>query len=146
MPLFVVEWLADTAAGVVQIMTLALEDTVTNAIVDTSLAALAFKGFMEEDENGNLYRSNLFSWTSSIRQIPFNWLFFNYYGTHLITIQVTDDNLSEYFAGNPGGFNPFITPNSTVDGGYGLFYSSYARTFFVYVAPDTSAGAIQLSP
>ena len=141
-PLFVVEWLADSTAGVVQIMTLALDDTVTNAIVDTSLAALAFKGFMEEDEDGNLYRSGLFSWNSSIRQIPFNWLFFNYYGPHLITIQVTDENLRKYFEGNPGGFNPFISPNSTVEGGYGLFYSSYARTFFVHIAPDTSVGVI----
>jgi len=136
-PLFVLEWAAFDPTGIVRVSTLALDDTVSLAIVDSSLAAHIFKGHLLVDADGNYFRSGSFVWNSSIEIIPFTWLYFNYYGPHLITVKVTDDHFSEYFEGNPLRQSNFNIPTSNIEGGFGLFSSSNARSFFVYVAQDT---------
>ncbi|MFC1543594.1 hypothetical protein ACFL4K_03535, partial [Candidatus Neomarinimicrobiota bacterium] len=74
----------------------------------------------------------------SIEVIPFSWLYFNYYGPHLITVEITDTALREYLEGDPLGQNPYTIPNTNIEGGHGLFYSSYTQSFFVYVAPEST--------
>ncbi len=107
-----------------------------NAIIDTSLSAMAFKGPMFRDEDGNYYRPNPAVWNLSQNELDFGWMSFNYYGVHLIIIQATDHNFSDYFEGDPFRQNQYILPNSNIEGGYGLFSSSYYRYFLVYVAPE----------
>ncbi|UCH09844.1 MAG: DUF4249 family protein [Fidelibacterota bacterium] len=135
-PLFVVEWQAEPAAGLIRTVTIALEDTASNAIIDSSFAANAFKGPLLKDDEGNYYRAGTFAWNSASEIIPFSWLYFNYYGPHLVTVEITDASIEEYFEGDPLRQNAYRLPNSNVEGGYGLFYSSYAASFLVYVAPD----------
>ena len=137
-PLFALEWESFDPTGIIRVSTLALDDTVTQAIVDSSLAADIFKGHLLVDEEGNHFRPGSFAWNSSQSFLPFTWLYFNYYGPHLITVEVTDDHFSEYFEGNPLRQSNFGMPTSNVEGGFGLFSSSNARSFFVHVAPDTS--------
>jgi len=107
-----------------------------NAIIDTSLSAMAFKGQMFRDEDGNYYRPNPAVWNLSQNELDFGWMSFNYYGVHLIIIQATDHSFSDYFEGDPFRQNQYILPNSNIEGGYGLFSSSYYRYFLVYVAPE----------
>lgn len=137
-PLFLLKWETFDPTGIIRVSTLALDDTVSHAIVDSSLAANIFKGPLHVDEDGNHFRPGSFVWNSSIGNIPFTWLYFNYYGPHLITVEVTDDHFSEYFEGNPLRQSNFSMPTSNIEGGYGLFSSSNARSFFVHVVPDTS--------
>ncbi|MFQ6615167.1 MAG: DUF4249 family protein [Fidelibacterota bacterium] len=137
-PLFVLQWEADTQPGLVRIVSLALKDTVTNAIVDTSLSAAAFKGPMYRDEDGNYYRPNPFVWNTTRPEQPMNWIYFNYYGPHLITVVAMDQTIHDYFQGDPFRINQYVLPEGNIEGGYGLFSSSFVRPFLVYVARDTS--------
>ena len=137
-PLFVLQWEAFEPAGIVRVSTLALDDTVSQAIVDSSLAAQIFKGHMLVDEEGNYFRPGSFVWNSSMDILHLTWLYFNYYGPHLITVEVTDSHFNEYFKGQAFRQNSFNMPNGNIVGGYGLFSSSNARSFFVHVAPDSS--------
>jgi hypothetical protein len=128
---------AEEEPGMMRVISFALDDTVTNAIVDSSLAAHAFKGHMWVDENGNYYWPNPSVVNLSQDVIDFSWLLFNYYGPYLIAIQATDHAFSDYFLGDPFRQNQWILPDSNVDGGYGLFSAVASRYFVVYVAPDT---------
>lgn len=139
-PLFLIRWEADSLHGIIRTVTLALEDSPANSIVDSSFSANTFKGPMYVDEDGNHYRPNPFVWNSMIRDIPFSWLYFNYYGPHMITVQVTSQSLRDYFTGDPVSQNPYTLPASNIEGGYGLFSASFSRHFFVYVTPDTARG------
>ncbi|MFC1483875.1 DUF4249 family protein [Candidatus Neomarinimicrobiota bacterium] len=139
-PLFALQWEAGSAPGVIRTVTVALDDGMENAIVDTSFAANIFKESMLVDEVGNYYRSPVFTWNSASEIIPFSWLYFNYSGLHLITVETTDNSMQEYFEGDPLRQNPYVLPNSNIEGGYGLFYSSFARSFLVEVQPDPSQG------
>ena len=136
-PLFLTEWVAEEDPGMMRVISFALDDTVTNAIVDSSLAAHAFKGHMWVDENGNYYWPNPSVVNLSQDVIDFSWLLFNYYGPYLIAIQATDHAFSDYFLGDPFRQNQWILPDSNVDGGYGLFSAVASRYFVVYIAPDT---------
>lgn len=136
-PLFLAEWEAEEEPGMMRVISLALEDTATNAIVDTSFAANAFKGPMWKDEYGNYYRPNPVVVNLSQNVIDFSWLAFNYYGPHLIVIQATDHAFSDYFLGDPFRQNQWILSDSNVEGGYGLFSSVASRYFVVYVAPES---------
>jgi len=140
-PLFIVEWEAEVEPGMVRVISLAVEDTVSNAIVDTSFNALSFKGPMHVDEDGNYYRPNPVVWNLSYQQpmLDIGWLFFNYTGLHLIAVQATDEAFSDYFEGDPLQFNPYIPPYSNIEGGYGLFSSVSTRLFLVNVIPDSTA-------
>ena len=137
-PLFLLRWEADPLPGIIRTITIALDDTTANSIIDSSFAANAFKGPMYEKENGEYYRPNPFVWNSVMQDIPFSWLYFNYYGPHMIKIDVTSESMQNYFEGDPLGQNPYILPNSNIEGGYGLFSASYSRYFFVFVAPDST--------
>jgi len=137
-PLFILSWEADPKPGVIRTISLALDDTSTNSIIDSSFSANAFKGSMYVDDLGNYYRPNPFVWNSAMKEIPFSWLYFNYYGPHMIFIEVTSESLQDYFKGDPLRQNPYELPHSNIEGGYGLFSASFSRQFFVYVAPDTT--------
>lgn len=139
-PLFVISWDTDTTNGsqIALITTLAMDADISNAIVDTSFTANALKGPMDIDENGNLFRSPEYRWNSTSGLIPFNWLFFNYYGPQLVTIEFADASMHNYLEGSAGDYNPYLPPRGNIDGGYGLFYSSYIRQFIVYVAPENT--------
>ncbi len=136
-PLFLIDWEAEEEPGMMRVISFALEDTTTNAIVDTSFTANAFKGSMWVDEDGNYYRPNPAVVNLSQDVIDFSWLLFNYYGPHLIAMQTTDHAFSDYFFGDPFRQNQWILPDSNIDGGYGLFSSVATRYFVVYIAPDT---------
>lgn len=141
-PLFILQWKAEHTTGseIARVSTFALTPTMANAIVDTGFAARTFKGPMLEDSDGNLYRPRLITINSTLTIIPINWLYFNYYGPHLITIEVGDESLNDYLAGSAEGYNPFIPPSSNITNGNGLFYSSYSRTFLVDIRPDPNLG------
>ena len=75
-------------------------------------------------------------WTVETAPVNMSWLFFNYYGLQLITVQATDNNYFEYLKGDPLAQNIYTMPKSNIDGGYGLFSSTYANFFFVYLKPE----------
>jgi len=137
-PLFILRWEAGFEPGLIRIVSMALEDTVANAIVDTSLSGVAFKGPMYRDEEGNYYRPNPFVWNAKQQEQPLSWIYFNYYGPHLMSVVATDQSAHDYFEGDPFRMNQYVLPNSNIEGGYGLFSSSSSRHFFVYIAPDDS--------
>jgi hypothetical protein len=135
-PLFILYLESESSADscVARVTTLALKDGAHRAIIDTSSLANTLKGRMQEDEDGNLYRSNTYTWTSGTDIIFFNWMSFNYYSPHLVTIEVTDESLHEYLEGSADGYNPFKPPGGNIEGGHGLLYSSYTYSFVVNVA------------
>lgn len=135
-PMFVVKWETEVEPGMIRAMSFAMDNNVTNSIIDTSFSANTFKGPMNVNENGDYWRINPVVWNLSQPEIHFGWLFFNYYGPHLILIQATDHAFSDYFKGDPFRQNQFILPNSNIEGGYGLFSSVSMKYFLVYVAQD----------
>ena len=137
-PFFSVQWESETAPGLVRFMSLALDDSYENAIVDTSLSANAFKGPMFVSDTGELYRQNPLVWNLSQPMLDFSWLSFNYYGPHLLLIQAMDQAYHDYYVGDPMGMNQYLLPNSNIIDGYGLFSSMNSVGFFVYIAPDTT--------
>lgn len=137
-PFFSIMWESEGDPGLIRFMSLALEDSYENAIIDTSLSANAFKGPMRVSETGELYRPNPLLWNLSQPNLDFNWLSFNYYGPHFLVIQATDHGFHDYYEGDPLGMNQYILPNSNIIGGYGLFSSMNSTGFFVYIAPDTT--------
>ena len=64
------------------------------------------------------------------------WLYFDYYGYQLVTFQATSESYFDYFSGDPVGQNIYLLPDSNLDGGLGVFYSSNASRFLVYVRRD----------
>jgi hypothetical protein len=136
MPYFVVRWQSDSEPGMMRNINVAMEDTTSNFIMDTSFSALAFKGAPYQDEAGNYYRSNPQVWNFSQPDLYFSWLSFNYYGLHLIMIQSTDHAFSDYYKGDPMSFNQYVLPDSNIEDGYGLFTATNTSAFFVYIARE----------
>ena len=62
-----------------------------------------------------------------------SWLYFNYYGLQLITVQATDINFYNYLQGDPLENNIYTLPGSNIEGGYGLFSSHTYEKFYVYL-------------
>ena len=127
-----------------KITTIALNDDMEESIQDTSISATLFKGESHYDEDSNTYyRSNPYAFNLSGNEdvciqdgssiINMSWLFFNYYGPHIVVISAMDENSGDYFEGDPLGFNPYIAPNSNINNGYGLFSSSNSIFFFVNI-------------
>ncbi|MFQ6614018.1 MAG: DUF4249 family protein [Fidelibacterota bacterium] len=112
------------------------DSTFVNLIYDTTFTSIAWKGDYLRDENNNPYRYNPMVWAVDTSPIPMTWLYFNYYGLHLIALQATDRAYYDYFSGDPFGMNQYLLPDSNIEGGYGLFSSTYTRFFFVYIAPE----------
>lgn len=134
-PMFILNWEAESDPGMMRIVSYSLEDDVQNAIIDTSFAANIFKDPMMVDKHGNLFRQNPIVWHLSQKFLDFSWMSFNYTGVHLIEVQVADCSFQSYYRGFPIGppQNQYIMPESNIDGGYGLFSSTYSRYFLVYV-------------
>ena len=48
-------------------------------------------------------------------------------------VQAADQAYYDYFSGDPIGKNPYILPDSNIEGGYGLFSSTFSKAFFIDV-------------
>ena len=54
-----------------------------------------------------------------------------------MTFNATSEAYFNYFSGDPVGQNIYLLPDTNLDGGLGVFYSSVATSFLVYVKKDT---------
>ena len=61
------------------------------------------------------------------------WLYFDYYGYHMMTYKSTSDSYFNYFRGDPVGQNIYLLPDSNFEGGLGVFYSSASSSFIVKI-------------
>ena len=104
-----------------------------NTFYDTTDVFKIWKGPYLRDENYNPYLGNPFLWTVETSPSPIMWLYFNYYGKHLMVIQASDDAYYDYLSGDPLGQNQYILPDSNIEGGYGLFTSNYSKAFFINI-------------
>jgi len=109
------------------------DETLINTFYDTTDVFKIWKGPYLRDENYNPYLANPFLWTVETSPSPIMWLYFNYYGKHLIVIQASDDAYYDYLSGDPLGQNQYILPDSNIEGGYGLFTSNYSKAFFINI-------------
>ena len=107
--------------------------TLINTFYDTTDVFKIWKGPYLRDENYNPYLLNPFLWTVETSPSPIMWLYFNYYGKHLMVIQASDDAYYDYLSGDPLGQNQYILPDSNIEGGYGLFTSNYSKAFFINI-------------
>tara|TARA_Y100001970_G_C14114761_1_gene792919 strand:- start:53 stop:1108 length:1056 start_codon:yes stop_codon:yes gene_type:complete len=106
----------------------------SNLIYDTTGTYSRWKGPYLRDKNNIPYKLNPWPWNIETSPVNMSWLFYDYYGYHLMTFQATDEAFFDYFQGLPE-FNTFVLPTSNVEGGYGLVSSSASKSFLVYVAP-----------
>ena len=109
------------------------DETLINTFYDTTDVFKIWKGPYFRDENYNPYLTNPFLWTVETSPSPIMWLYFNYYGKHLMVIQASDDAYYDYLSGDPLGQNQYILPDSNIEGGYGLFTSNYSKAFFINI-------------
>jgi len=107
--------------------------TLINTFYDTTAVFDIWKGPYFRDENYNPYLLNPFIWTVETSPTPIMWLYFNYYGKHLVVVQSSDDAYYDYLSGDPLGQNQYIIPDSNIEGGYGLFTSNYSKAFFLNI-------------
>ncbi len=107
--------------------------TLINTFYDTTAVFKIWKGPYFRDENYNPYLLNPFVWTVETSPTPMMWLYFNYYGKHLIVVQASDDAYYDYLSGDPLGGNQYLLPDSNIEGGYGLFTSNYSKAFFLNI-------------
>ena len=108
-------------------------ETRINTFYDTTTVFKLWKGPYWRDENNNPYLDNPFIWNVETSPYPIMWLFFNYYGKHIMYIQSTDSAYYEYLSGDPLGQNIYLLPDSNINDGYGLFYSTFSTPFFLNV-------------
>tara|TARA_Y100001934_G_C12380357_1_gene792010 strand:- start:2509 stop:3738 length:1230 start_codon:yes stop_codon:yes gene_type:complete len=109
------------------------DSTLINTFYDTTAVFNIWKGPYFRDENYNPYLLNPFIWTVETSPSPIMWLYFNYYGKHLIVVQSSDQAYYDYLSGDPLGQNQYIIPDSNIEGGYGLFTSNYSKAFFLNI-------------
>ena len=109
-----------------------------NLIYDTTLGFRIWKGSYFRTMDNTPYRINPWQWNieESPTQIP--WLYFDYYGLNLMTFKATSESYFDYFSGDPVGQNIYLLPDSNLEGGLGVFYSSYESRFLVFVKQDDS--------
>ena len=79
------------------------------------------------------YRNNPWLWNADRAPSPIMWLYFDYYGYHLMSYKSTSDSYFNYFKGDPVGQNIYLLPNSNFEDGLGVFYSSSSSSFLVKV-------------
>jgi len=125
---------ADPLPRIIRTITIASDDT-TTSILDSNFAMKVFKYPIYKDEDEEYYRPNPFVWNAVIHNIPFNRFYFNYYGPHMIKIDVTSESMQNYFEEDSLEQKPYKLLNSNIENGYGLFLAPYSRCFF---APDTT--------
>ncbi len=109
------------------------DSSFVNLIYDTSMVYKIWKGKYFRDDRGDPYRINPFFWQMSQPPLPMNWLFFNYYGLHIVMLEATDDAYYNYYSGDPAGQNIYVLPESNIMDGYGLFSSTNAKAFLVNI-------------
>ncbi len=112
------------------------DSSFVNLIYDSSKVYQIWKGRYFRDDRGDPYRINPFFWQMSQPPLPMNWLFFNYYGLHIVMLEATDEAYYNYYSGDPAGQNIYILPESNITGGYGLFSSTNAKAFLVNIIPE----------
>lgn len=79
------------------------------------------------------YRNNPWLWNADRAPSPIMWLYFDYYGYHIMSYKSTSDSYFNYFKGDPVGQNIYLLPNSNFENGLGVFYSSSSSSFLVKV-------------
>ena len=84
------------------------------------------------------YRNNPWLWNADISPSPIMWLYFDYYGYHMMTYKSTSDSYFNYFRGDPVGQNIYLLPDSNFEGGLGVFYSSASSSFIVKIIHPNS--------
>ena len=104
-----------------------------NTFYDTTNVFQIWKGPYLRDDKNNPFLYNPYLWNVNVSPSPVMWLYFNYYGKHLIMVQAADQAYYDYFSGDPIGKNPYILPDSNIEGGYGLFSSTFSKAFFIDV-------------
>ena len=82
------------------------------------------------------YRNNPWLWNIETAPTVVMWLYFDYYGYYLMTFNATSESYFNYFSGDPVGQNIYLLPDSNFEGGLGVFYSSVATSFLVYIERD----------
>ena len=107
-----------------------------NLIYDTTLGFRIWKGQYLRTEDNIPYRINPWQWNIEEAPTTMMWLYFDYYGYQLVTFQATSKSYFDYFSGDPVGQNIYLLPDSNLDGGLGVFYSTNASRFLVYVKKD----------
>ena len=107
-----------------------------NLIYDTTLGFRIWKGQYLRDEDSNPYRVNPWQWNIETAPSPMMWLYFDYYGLHLVSFLSTSESYFNYFSGDPVGQNIYLLPNSNIEGGLGVLYSSFSASFLVYIKRD----------
>ncbi len=103
------------------------DSTFVNLIYDTTFLYRIWKEDYLRLENGDPYRINPFMWQVVESPVPMSWLFFNYYGMHLITLSATDEAYYNYYSGDPVEQNQFLLPEGNIVDGYGLLFSRASR-------------------
>tara|TARA_B100001123_G_C15221453_1_gene991394 strand:- start:50 stop:1306 length:1257 start_codon:yes stop_codon:yes gene_type:complete len=104
-----------------------------NTFYDTTTVFKLWKGPYLRDQYNNPYLPNPFIWNINVSPSPIMWLYFNYYGQHLMMVQSSDQAYYDYLSGDPLGSNLYILPDSNIEDGYGLFSSTTSKPFFVNV-------------
>jgi hypothetical protein len=112
------------------------DSTFVNLIYDTTLGFRIWKGQYPRDEDSNPYRVNPWQWNVERSPTPIMWLYFDYYGLHTMTFLSTSESYFNYYSGDPVGQNIYLLPESNVEGGLGVLYSSFSSSFLVYVKRD----------
>ena len=107
-----------------------------NLIYDTTLGFRIWKGQYLRDENSTPYRINPWQWNIETAPSPMMWLYFDYYGLHLVSFLSTSESYFNYFSGDPVGQNIYLLPKSNIEGGLGVLYSSFSASFLVYIKRD----------
>ena len=107
-----------------------------NLIYDTTLGFRIWKGQYLRDENSIPYRINPWQWNIETAPSPMMWLYFDYYGLHLVSFLSTSESYFNYFSGDPVGQNIYLLPKSNIEGGLGVLYSSFSASFLVYIKRD----------
>ena len=104
-----------------------------NLIYDTTFGFRVWKGSYPRDENSVPYRINPWQWNIEEAPSGMMWLYFDYYGLQMVTYQSTSESYFNYFSGDPVGQNIYLLPQSNFESGLGVFYSSFASSFLVYL-------------
>ena len=79
------------------------------------------------------YRNNPWLWNIESAPTVVMWLYFDYYGYYLMNFNATSESYFNYFSGDPVGQNIYLLPDSNLEDGLGVFYSSASTSFLVYV-------------
>ena len=82
------------------------------------------------------YRTNPWLWNVDVAPTNIMWLYFDYYGYYLMTFKATSESYFNYFSGDPVGQNIYLLPDSNIEGGLGVFYSSSSTSFLVKILQE----------